>query len=336
MLPKIVVIDGGYDSYELEKRILKEAGYDLSVCKSGFGEIEKKLDSASGAIGLFVRQTVIDEQFIRRVPSVRAIVRYGVGYDNIDLKALSAKGVKAAIVKGYGSSTVAEHALTLMFACARSLLSGNRMLHTHFAQGPNPDTPELGESTLGIIGLGRIGSTLARKAQSLFPQIIACDPYVVADEVFDQCNVRKMSFEALLGESDFISLHCNLTDETTHLVDERAFCGMKKRPVLINTARGPVVDEQALLNALDEDRIHSAGIDVYEKEPPESLAARALIAHPRVVATGHYAFFSRRSLAELQRRAAENMVALLRGEPIDDCLNCQSNASQSRQQDKFR
>ena len=129
------------------------------------------------------------------------------------------------------------------------------------------DIFELHDKTLGIIGLGRIGSTLSEKAAPLFKNIIGTDPYK-PQRYFNRFPVRKTELEELLENSDVISLHCNLTHETTHLLNENTFNLMKKKPVIINTSRGETIDEKALLNALNSGKIHSAGLDVFENEPP--------------------------------------------------------------------
>jgi D-3-phosphoglycerate dehydrogenase len=179
--------------------------------------------------------------------------------------------------------------------------------------------PELHRKTLGIIGLGRIGGTLAAKAVHLFEKVIAYDPYITPER-FDALSVQQVSLDELCALSDVISCHCNLTEETTSLVDQQAFEKMKKKPIVVNTARGPVVSTSALLDALNAGQIQAAGIDVFNAEIPREIPS-ALLSHPGIIATGHYAWYSENSSAELQRRAALNMVGLLKGNNVDDVLN---------------
>jgi D-3-phosphoglycerate dehydrogenase len=178
---------------------------------------------------------------------------------------------------------------------------------------------ELNEKTLGIIGIGRIGSELCRKAKHFFKEVTGCDPYKPVSH-FRQLSVRQVGLDELLECSDVISLHCSLTGETRHLLDEEQFNMMKKRPVIINTSRGEVIREKALLEALITGKIHSAGLDVYEDEPVTENQ-KGLIDHPRTICTGHYAWYSERSMPELQRRAAVNLLNLLKGIPVEDGLN---------------
>jgi len=316
---RVVIIDPGYASYDFERRVLEEAGYRLDVFEGDRHDRAGRLALAQGAEGLLVRWTEVDGDFLDALPGLRALVRYGVGYDNIDIGAASARDIRVCNVQGYANHSVSDHALALMLACARALPLGQRRFLSHYNQPPRDDLFELREATLGIVGLGRIGGTLCRKAQPLFARVLACDPYIPPSR-FKELGAIACSLPTLLAESRVISLHCNLTPETTRLIDRNSFAAMRQRPILVNTARGPVVDEDALLDALDEGRIHGAGLDVYWEEPPPA-DRDPLIHHPRVVATGHYAWYSEAANAELQTRAAKNMVALLRGELPEDCLN---------------
>lgn len=316
---KIVVIDGNYPSYRHETEILRRAGYSVEVFRGARHDRDAKIAFAKGALGILVRWTKLDEYFFSEVPTVRAVVRYGVGYDNIDLKAATRRGVRVSNVQGYANHSVSEHALALMFACLRDLPHAAQAFKSRFTNPPRAQIFEFHGKNLGIIGLGRIGGTLCQKAKGIFGRVLAVDPYI-PDERFRQLGAEKVDFQVLLAESQVISLHCNLTGETTRLIDESAFAMMKQRPILINTARGPVVDADALLKALKTNRIHCAGLDVFWEEPPGENRAE-LLAHPHVLATGHYAWYSDAAFAELKKRAAQNMVALLQGKIPEDCLN---------------
>ena len=316
---RVVILDRGYGSYKYEEDVFEAAGFALEVYAGDPQDRDAKLAFAQGAQGLLVRGTIVDGPFLDAVPGVKAIVRYGVGYDNVNVAAATVRGIRVANVSGYANHSVSDHALALMFACARALPLGMQTFKSTYGHAPRLDMMEFRYATLGIVGLGQIGGTLARKARTLFGRILASDPYV-SDARFDTLGVAKTDLDNLLAESHVISLHCNLTPETTHLIDRRAFGLMRHRPVLVNTARGPVVDEDALLDALTGDQIHSAGIDVYSEEPPWPRLD-ALLSHPRAIATGHYAFYSETAMVDLQTRAADNLAALLRGETPPDCLN---------------
>jgi D-3-phosphoglycerate dehydrogenase / 2-oxoglutarate reductase len=321
---RVVVIDSGYESFAQEEEILGAIGARLDVFPGGRHDRPGKIAFARGAAGLFVRWTEVGEEFMAALPGLRAIVRYGVGYDNIDLPAAKRHGIRVSNVQGYANHSVSDHALALILACTRGLRVGAdpAYLRAHYTAAPRKYVPELKDMTLGIIGLGRIGGTLCAKARALFRRVLACDPYV-PEERFRELGAARRDLDALLVESDVVSLHCNLTGETGRLMNERTLARMRPSAILINTARGPVVDEDALLAALREEKLFAAGLDVFRDEPP--LANRdALLADPRVVATGHYAWYSSASHVELQRRAAENMRKMLHGEIPEDCLNPES------------
>jgi D-3-phosphoglycerate dehydrogenase len=181
------------------------------------------------------------------------------------------------------------------------------------------DIFELHDKTAGIIGLGRIGTCFAKKVRHLFSEVLAYDPYI-DDQKFLEAGVVKTDLGTLLGKSHIISIHCNLTNETRNMIDEAAFMAMTNRPVLINTARGPVVSQDALVDALNRNLIHSAGIDVFEDEPP-GQRQEPLFQHPGAIVTGHYAWYSDSAMETLQKRAADNMINLLTGKNTDDQLN---------------
>jgi D-3-phosphoglycerate dehydrogenase / 2-oxoglutarate reductase len=315
----IVILDSGYKSYSFEKSLFEGSGFNLKIHPLYKGEKTEKMAFAREAHGILVRHTAIDTEFLSGMNNLKAVVRYGVGYDNIDVDACTRFGVKVANVQGYANHSVSDHALAMLLICSRGMWEPKNQLTTQFAAPPVEDIFELHDKTLGIIGLGRIGSELSKKAAPLFREIIASDPYK-PQHYFDSLNVRKVSLEELLKHSHVISVHCSLTEETNRLLNREAFGRMKKKPVVINTSRGEVVDEKALLEALNTGQIHSAGLDVYENEPVTE-AQKPLINHPRILCTGHYAWYSDRAAQDLQKRAALNLINLLTGKETADCLN---------------
>ena len=317
---EVVILDSGYESYQSERKVFEENGITLKIHPDYTGDPSEKKRFARDADGILVRHTKIDERFLAGLDRLKAVVRYGVGYDNVDVAACTRAGIKVANVQGYANHAVSDHALALIFSCVRAMWDTREQLSHKFASPPVKDIFELHSKRLGIIGLGRIGSQLSKKTQQLFGEVVACDPYKT-DSYFRQLSVRKIELEGLLQTSDIITIHCNLTDETRHLIDREAFSLMKNRPVVVNTSRGEVICEKSLLEALNSDKIHSAGIDVYEDEPAGSRQLD-LINHPRTICTGHYAWYSESAMAELQRRASLNLFNLLTGKPVEDCLNC--------------
>jgi len=316
---EVVILDSGYKSYNFEKELFESHGFSVKIHPTYKGEKTEKKEFARNAAGILVRHTTVDEEFLTGLKNLKAVVRYGVGYDNVDVAACTKHGIKVANVQGYANHSVSDHALAMMFACSRAMWNTKQQIKEKFAAPPVEDVFELHDKTLGIIGLGRIGSELARKSKSLFHKIIAADPYKPEGH-FDQLSVQKVTLEELLEKSDVISIHCNLTAETNHLLDQTAFSLMHKKPVVINTSRGEVIDEKALLDALNSGKIHSAGLDVYENEPT-TVSQEELINHPRTICTGHYAWYSDAAAIELQKRAARNLLNFLLGNPVEDCLN---------------
>lgn len=316
---KVVILDSGYKSYRYENELFTKNNIELYIHPSYHGEQSEKIKFAKNADGILIRNTLIDNNFLSEMKNLKAIVRYGIGFDNIDLTACSKFGVKVANVQGYASHSVSDHALALLFSCSRGMWNTSTQLTNNFAAPPVEDIIELHDKTLGIIGLGRIGSKLAIKASVLFEKIIACDPYK-PNEHFNFCGVKKASLAEVAKKSHIISLHCNLSRETYHIISSELLSIMKNKPIIINTSRGKAIDEKALLEALNNGIIHSAGLDVFENEPI-SASQQELILHPRTICTGHYAWYSKKSAIELQKRAAQNLLNLLLDKEVDDSLN---------------
>jgi len=314
-MKQIAILGTGYESYDYEQQLFAKHGFHLSIYNGPDNDAAMKYAFAREAVGIMVRELVIGDDALDLMPNVKAIVRYGVGYDNVDIKAVKKRNIRVANVQGYANHAVSDHALALMFSCTRDV-EGSRQ--GAFSKPHREDVIELHNRTLGIIGIGQIGSQFSKKASPLFKSIIAYDPYKPAAHI-KSCGAEKVDLAELLNESHVISLHCNLTDETRHIIDQTAFDRMSNRPVIINTARGPVVDEKALLNALKSGVIHSAGLDVFEMEPP-GKDQEELLEHPHVVSTPHIAWYSESSIVELQRRAADNLIGLLTGKKISDEL----------------
>lgn len=318
---RVVVIDTGYKTFEVEQEIFARIGATLDVFDGERHDRESKIAFSQGADGILLRWTEIDDAFLDAVPGVKALVRYGIGYDNIDLAAASRHNVRVANVQGYANHSVSDHALALLLASVRGFIPSPKLERFRGTYGapPRNDIPELKDLTLGIVGLGRIGGTLCGKAQGLFRRVLACDPYIPRER-FECLNAQPCDLDTLLAESDAVSIHCNLTDETRLMFDARALAKMRPGAFLVNTARGPVVDEDALREAIDRGHLCAAGLDTFWDEPP--LENRdALLQNERVIATGHYAWYSIPASQELQRRAAENMVRFLCGGIPEDCLN---------------
>lgn len=316
---QIGILDIGYKSYAYEEKFFSENGYDLKLYNGAFNDTAAKIEFAAQCTGLLVRMTVVDNTFLNDLSNLKALVRYGIGYDNIDLKAATERGIPVANVQGYATNSVSDHTIALLYACIRGITLAGQTIESDMTKPPIEDIFELHDKTLGIIGLGRIGRSFCLKVNNHFNRVLACDPYI-ENEDFKKANAVESSLDNLLKNSHVISLHCNLTEETRHILNEKSFASMRLRPIILNTARGAVIKEGALKEALERNTIHSAGLDVFEDEPLTDQQD-FFLSHPRVVTTGHYAWYSEYAAEKLQKRAARNMLALLKGEKVADQLN---------------
>ena len=299
---KVIVLPHRYPSLDIEREIISKAG-GLLVDGDAFPNEAAALGEAADADVIVVRWTILTAQLIRKFARCRAIVRYGIGYDNVDYDAATAAGIIIAHSPTYGVDEVATHAFALLLACVRNIVGAHQIV----AGGGWSDNPTIRQwrmagRTVGLVGLGNIGSAMARKLSGWQTRLLAVDPYV-PPELAAQIGVQLVDLPTLCRESDYISLHPPLLPETHHLISRREMALMKPGVILVNTARGPVLDEAALIESLSNGRVAAAGLDVFEREPlsEDSLLRR----HPRVVLSDHAAWYSEDSLAELKRTVAE-------------------------------
>lgn len=254
----------------------------------------------------------LTRRVIEQLTHCLIIARYGVGVDSVDLAAATEHGILVTNVPDYCVEEVAVHALLLLLACNKKLTR----FHSALKQGRWDHSELYGigrlqEQTLGLIGLGRIGRALARQAQAVGLKIIYFDPFI-DPATLAMPEASPVELETLLRQSDYISLHLPLTPETRHLIGEPQLRAMKSSAFLINTARGPIVDEAALIRALAGGWIAGAALDVFEKEPPQP--DNPLLEMDNVIITPHIADYSEASRAEVRRKAAMEVVRVLRGE----------------------
>jgi D-3-phosphoglycerate dehydrogenase len=248
---------------------------------------------------------------------LKVVVRTGVGYDVIDVPAATDLGVIVVNVPDIWVREVANHALALLLAWNRKIITLDRNVHAGKWGGgvPGAWTGSLHGETVGIVGLGNIGGAFARRVAAFETKVIAHDPYV-DDMRFHELEVERVSLEALAERSDYVSVHTLLNAETRHLIGEAFFKRMKPTAILINTSRGPVVDEQALAQALREKRLAGAALDVWEREPV--AADNPLLGMDNVIATPHAAYFSSSAVAQVPRRCGEEVARVLTGQrPIN-------------------
>jgi D-3-phosphoglycerate dehydrogenase len=309
---RVVVVSLGYESYAIEHEILKEVDAELVLAPRDCLSEDEVIAAAGDADAILVREAPISARVIDALPRCRAIVRYGVGVDNIDLEHACKRRIYVANIPGYGTEEVSDHAAALLLACIRCL----RMRDLNLRQGrfetdiQEPIFRTTGK-TLGLIGYGHIGRALHRKWKGFLPRrVLVFDPYA-QPEAIRESGAEAAELETLLAESDYISLHAPLTPQTRHIINTETLGKMKPTAILVNTARGELIDEKALAAALAEGRIAGAGLDVFEKEPlgPD----HPLIGLPNVVLSGHVGWYSKDAVKELQTRGAQEIVRVLSG-----------------------
>jgi D-3-phosphoglycerate dehydrogenase / 2-oxoglutarate reductase len=244
---------------------------------------------------------------------LKTVVRTGVGYDVIDVPAATELGVIVVNIPDLWIREVANHALGLLLAWNRKIIALDRQVHggTWGVGAMGPRTGAIHDETVGIVGLGNIGSAFARRVTAFETKVIACDPYV-DDRRFKELGVERVTLEALAERADYVSVHTLLNAETRHLIGEAFFRRMKSTAILINTSRGPVVDEQALARALQDKRLAGAALDVWETEPIG--ADNPLLKMDNVIATPHAAYFSSAAVAQVPRRCGEEVARVLTGQ----------------------
>lgn len=274
----------------------------------------------AGAITLLTDR--VDDEFLDAAgPQLAIVANYAVGFDNIDVPACTRHGVLASNTPEVLTETTADTAFALMMAAARRIAEGDRFLRSgqEWIWGPLMMLgQDLHQRTLGVVGFGRIGQALARRARGFGMRVIYHDAYRPSAEVEREFAAEYRDLPDLLGEADFVSLHTNLTPETRHLINAERLALMKPTAVLVNTSRGPVIDEQALAEALRDGQIFAAGLDVFEREPvvhPELLQCENAVLIPHL---GSATVQTRLDMANL---AADNLLAALAGRRPPTLLN---------------
>jgi C-terminal binding protein len=269
---------------------------------------------------LLVYHTIkLTERSIGAMTKCRGVVRCGVGYDNVDLRAAGRHGIVVCNVPDYGTEEVADHALLLLLAIARRFLAAEQSVR---AGGWDPQvvfgTPRLRGRTLAIVGCGRIGTAMVLRAKALGMRVVIYDPYK-PDGIEKALGVERCyRLDQLLAQAEFVSLHCPLTDETRHLLNARTLAMLPRGAYVINTARGPCVDGAAIVAALDAGQVAFAALDVVEQEP---LRDDRLRQHERIVLTPHTAFYSVEGFQEMRSKGAAEARRILLGEAARNVVN---------------
>ena len=306
---KVLIVDKVFSSYEEEKNTLGEFGAEVLTStgsESNFSELITDVD------GVIVNLNKIGGDLISRMGRCKVISRYGVGYDNVDIAAATDAGIWVANVPDYATEDVSDHAVALIMACIRRIAYRDSEIRKgSWNIMERQRSWRTKGKVMGILGFGNIGSATAKKLSGFgFERMLVCDPYI-DKEIIRNTGAQPVDFAVILEQSDYLSLHVPLNDETHHMICAETLKAMKKSAILVNTARGGVIDTGALIDALKSGEIEYAGLDVHEQEP---LAAESpLFDIENLILSDHCGWYTEDSLIELKTRAAENVVAVLSG-----------------------
>jgi len=303
---QVMITDCDHGSIEEEKEELGRIGTELILAQ--IRKEEDLIRVCKEADGLINQYAILNRNVLGHLTKCKVVARYGVGVDSIDLKAATDLGIIVANVPDYCIDEVASHAVAMLLTLIRKTVFFDRKVkssHWDFRQGP--PIHRIQGKTLGLIGCGKIGFEVAKRMSAFGVKVITFDPYL--EKVSE--GIELEDFDTVLKESDFISIHCPLNDSTRHLIGDEALKKMEKKPMIINTSRGPIVDERALIQALEQGLISGAGLDVLEKEPPDDQ--NSLLKMENVILSPHVGFYSEESISELKRRTAKNVADVLRG-----------------------
>jgi len=302
----VVITDCDHGSIEEEKEEFGPIGAELILAH--VQEERDLIRACREADGLLNQYALLSRRVFENLPRCRVVSRYGVGVDSVDLRAATDLGIIVANVPDYCMDEVADQTISMILASIRKTVFLNQKVKSgqwDFRLGI--PIHRIRGQILGLIGCGKIGLEVAKRISSFGVKVIAFDPYV--EEAPE--GIKMKDFDSILKESNVISIHCPLNDSTRHLIGEREFGKMEKRPIVINTSRGPIIDERALIQALEQGLVSGAGLDVLEKEPLDSK--NPLLRMENVILSPHIGFYSEESISELKRRTAKNVADVLSG-----------------------
>jgi D-3-phosphoglycerate dehydrogenase len=318
----VAVSDSVFPNLDLARNVLLRVGAEVRLAAqptpAGI------LEAAREADALLVTYAKINAEMIGQMKRCRIISRFGIGVDNVDIAAATAARIVVTRVPDYCIDEVSDHAMALLLSLIRKIpFSNARTQAGRWEMAAVAPIHRLRGTVLGLAGFGRIPQLVAPKAKAFGLRVVTYDPYV-PQNVMDQAGVERVEFAELLKMSDYISIHTPLLPETHHLFNAEAFRQMKPGAVIVNTSRGPVVDEAALAAALDAGKLAGAALDVLEQEPPSSSPLQG---RDNVNLTPHTSFYSVEALEDLQTKAAEEVLRVLSGEPPRTPVNPEVLAS---------
>jgi D-3-phosphoglycerate dehydrogenase len=310
---KVIVTTNSF--YGAKMKLLEEMGIEVQFLPD---RADDRFLSAMGtAHALIPGLTLVTSQTMEKAPGLVIVAAHGVGYNNIDLQAADDMGILVTNIPGVNADAVAEFTFGLILALIRRIPHAWEEMRRGGWRLPEFWGFDLRGKTLSIIGLGRIGSRVGRLGVAFGMEVLACDPYI-SDRAFQEAGAKPVSREEAISRADFLTLHAPLTEETRRMIGSRELSMMKRTALLINTARGGIVDDGVLVKALDDGVLAGAGIDVFETEPPPDPTLRS---HPKIISTPHIAGLSDEARYRMSLGASERVACALRGERPPDVVN---------------
>ena len=314
--PKVVITDYDYGDVDLERGILEAAGARVVALQA---KSEEELFAEARDCDAIMNQYArVGAATIARMEHCRVIARYGVGVDIVDVDAATRKGILVTNVRDYCTEEVADHAVALWLALVRKLFVYNQATHEgiwHWKSGE--PVYRIGGRVMGIVSFGKIGRAIAARAKSFGVTLLVHDPYV-SDEVAQSQDAHRVSKKEILERSDYLMMQVPMTDETRHFLGDGELQSVKPGVIIVNTGRGPTIDNRALYRALVEGRVAGAGLDDPEEEPAKrkhwSPLDNPLFSLPNVIVTPHVAYYSQESIRLARETAASEVARVLRGE----------------------
>ena len=313
----VVITSNIFPGLDVEQEVLSPSNVEL--VKHPCRNEDQLIAAGKDAVALIIGNVPITSRVLSHLPRCLAIVKPAVGVDNIDLDAATAAGICVANVPDYGTDEVATHAMALLLNAIRYVDAGVAEVRAgNWQPKPNYPIQRSAGRTLGIVGFGRIGQSVARKAAGFGWRLLVWDPYLDEDEM-RRLGVDPVDFETLLAQSDFVTLHLPLTEETEGLIDAGVLAKMKPTAFLVNTARGAIVDSAALLQAVESGQIAGAALDVVDEEPPQP--DHPLYRTDRILVTAHVAWYSEQAFDDVRVKAVQEVAHVLQGELPRNLLN---------------
>ncbi|MEH7237580.1 C-terminal binding protein [Bacillus sp. JJ1562] len=308
---KVLLTDYEFENLQYEEEIFQKSGLDIEFIKEQCKTEEEVIEKANDVDAILNQYAPVTRRVIETLQHTRVISRYGVGVNTIDLDAAKEKGITVTNVPDYGMEEVSNHALALLLSWARKVtLLNNDVKKGNWDFKLCVPIHRFNEQIVGVLGFGRIPRRFIEKVKPLGFKIAAYDPFVSAEDM-SALGVEKMDLDDIIRQADYLSVHVPLIADTYHLINKERLLQMKSNAVIINTARGPIIDERALADALEKGIIAGAALDVTEEEPIRGDSP--LLKMDNVIITPHSAWYSEEAMIELRQKAANNIVHVLSG-----------------------